>query len=599
MITAGNGLPFHHLITDRREPAMLLSLLRTHLRPYGAAICGIIVLQLAQTLATLYLPNLNADIIDNGVAVGDTGHILRIGAVMLGITLLQIISAISAVYFAAKTAMRLGRDIRRSVFEHVQSFSARELSEFGAPSLITRNTNDVQQVQMVVLLSFTIMIIAPIMLVGGVIMALRQDVKLSGLLLVVIPILVTTVALIARKLAPLFRQMQKRIDRVNTVLREQITGIRVVRAFVRDTYEHRRFEKANDELTRTSISIGRLMALMFPTVMLVMNLSSAAVLWFGGQRIDGGDMHVGALTAFLTYIMQILMAVMMAVMMFVLLPRAAVSAERIQEVLRTRTTVVPPSKGIVDMPSPGTVEFREVEFKYPGAQAPVLRDISFTVHPGETLAIIGSTGAGKTTLIQLIPRLFDASSGQVSIGGVNIRDLEPDTLQQAVGYVPQRPYLFSGTVASNLLYGRKGASESEMWRALETAQAREFVEDMTNGLQASISQGGNNVSGGQRQRLSIARAVIRRPDVYLFDDSFSALDITTDAALRADLEKVTQKSAVIIVGQRISTIRTADEILVLDDGEIVGRGTHEHLLKDCVTYQEIVNSQLDAEESRR
>src|SRR5690625_3077366 len=348
MITAGNGLPFHHLITDRREPAMLLSLLRTHLRPYGAAICGIIVLQLAQTLATLYLPNLNADIIDNGVAVGDTGHILRIGAVMLGITLLQIISAISAVYFAAKTAMRLGRDIRRSVFEHVQSFSARELSEFGAPSLITRNTNDVQQVQMVVLLSFTIMIIAPIMLVGGVIMALRQDVKLSGLLLVVIPILVTTVALIARKLAPLFRQMQKRIDRVNTVLREQITGIRVVRAFVRDTYEHRRFEKANDELTRTSISIGRLMALMFPTVMLVMNLSSAAVLWFGGQRIDGGDMHVGALTAFLTYIMQILMAVMMAVMMFVLLPRAAVSAERNKEVLRTLTTVVTTSKSIVE-----------------------------------------------------------------------------------------------------------------------------------------------------------------------------------------------------------------------------------------------------------
>lgn len=578
---------------------MLLSLLRAHLRPYSAAISGIIILQLAQTLATLYLPSLNADIIDNGVAVGDTGHILRIGAVMLGITLLQIIAAISAVYFAAKTAMRLGRDIRRSLFEHVQSFSARELSEFGAPSLITRNTNDVQQVQMVVLLSFTIMIIAPIMLVGGVIMALRQDVKLSGLLLVVIPVLVVTVALIARRLAPLFRQMQGRIDRVNTVLREQITGIRVVRAFVRDAYEHARFEKANAELTRTSISIGRLMALMFPTVMLVMNLSSAAVLWFGGQRIDGGDMHVGALTAFLTYIMQILMAVMMAVMMFVLVPRAAVSAERIQEVLRTPTTILPPSTGVNEMPTPGTVEFRNVGFKYPGAEEPVLRNISFTVHPGETLAIIGSTGAGKTTLIQLIPRLFDASSGLVCIGGVNVRDLDPEVLQQAVGYVPQRPYLFSGTVASNLLYGREGATESEMWRALETAQAREFVEDMTDGLQASISQGGNNVSGGQRQRLSIARAIIRRPDVYLFDDSFSALDVTTDAALRAGLEKETQNSAVIIVGQRVSTIRTADEILVLDDGEIVGRGTHEQLLKDSVTYQEIVNSQLDAEESTR
>ena len=576
---------------------MLMNLLRVHLRPYWGTVGAIVVLQLMQTLATLYLPNMNADIIDNGVAVGDTGHIMRVGGLMLIVTLLQIAAAISAVYLSARTAMGLGRDIRTSVFAQVQKFSERELAHFGAPSLITRNTNDVQQIQMVVLLSFTIMIIAPIMLVGGVIMALRQDVTLSWLLVVIIPVLVTAVLLIARKLGPLFKQMQLRIDRVNTVLREQITGIRVVRAFVRDEHEHARFEIANADLTRTSISIGRYMALLFPTVMLVMNASSVAVLWFGGQRIDNEAMQVGALTAFLTYIVQILMAVMMAVMMFVLVPRAAVSAERVQEVLRTDSSVILPPNPIREMPEPGRTEMRNVEFHYPGAEEPVLYDISFTAQQGKTTAIIGSTGSGKSTLIQLIPRLFDATAGTVTVGGVSVRELAPETLSKAIGYVPQRPYLFTGTVASNLRYGDPKATDEELWRALEIAQAADFVRDMPQQLEAPISQGGTNVSGGQRQRLSIARAIVRDPDIYLFDDSFSALDVTTDAALRYALDQVTQEATTIIVGQRVSTIRNADEILVLDRGAIVGKGTHEQLLKTCKTYQEIVESQMDAQEA--
>lgn len=576
---------------------MLVNLLRVHLKPYWRSISVIVVLQLMQTLASLYLPNLNADIIDNGVAVGDTGHIIRVGGLMLIVTLLQITATICAVYLAARTAMGLGRDIRASVFNRVQKFSARELAHFGAPSLITRNTNDVQQVQMVVLLSFTIMIVAPIMLVGGVIMALRQDVTLSWLLVIIIPVLVTAVLLIARKLGPLFKQMQKRIDRVNTVLREQITGIRVVRAFVRDEHEHERFGNANADLTSTAISIGRLMSLMFPTVMLVMNLSSVAVLWFGGQRIDAGAMQVGALTAFLTYIVQILMAVMMAVMMFVLVPRAAVSAERIEEVLNTESAVVIPTDPVTEMPHRGQLKMTNVGFHYPGAEEPVLSDISFTAEQGKTTAIIGSTGSGKTTLIQLIPRLFDATAGTVEVGGVPVRDLAPEVLGQAIGYVPQRPYLFTGTVASNLRYGKPDATDEELWHALEIAQASDFVRDMPEQLDAPISQGGTNVSGGQRQRLSIARAIVRQPDIYLFDDSFSALDVSTDAALRSALESVTEQVTTIIVGQRVSTIRNADEILVLDEGQIVGRGTHEHLLETCQTYQEIVASQMDAQEA--
>ncbi|HLS04169.1 MAG TPA: ABC transporter ATP-binding protein [Actinomycetales bacterium] len=576
---------------------MLMTLLRDHLKPYWRTISAIVLLQLIQTLASLYLPSLNADIIDNGVAVGDTGHIMRVGGFMLVITVLQITATITAVYLAAKTAMGLGRDVRASVFTRVQKFSARELAHFGAPSLITRNTNDVQQVQMVVLLSFTIMIMAPIMLVGGVVMALRQDVTLSWLLVVIIPVLVTAVLLIARKLGPLFKQMQNRIDRVNTVLREQITGIRVVRAFVRDEHEHGRFEVANAQLTSTSISIGRLMALLFPTVMLVMNLSSAAVLWFGGQRIDSQEMQIGALTAFLTYIVQILMAVMMAVMMFVLVPRAAVSAERIQEVLNTESSVIAPPDPVREMPRRGSVEMSAVEFHYPGAEEPVLRNISFSAHRGKTTAIIGSTGAGKTTLIQLIPRLFDATAGTVYVGGVPVAELEPKVLGEAIGYVPQRPYLFTGTVASNLRYGNPHAPDAELWQALEIAQAADFVADMPDQLQAPISQGGTNVSGGQRQRLSIARAIVRKPDIYLFDDSFSALDVSTDAALRAALSTITAQATTIVVGQRVSTIRNADEILVLDAGEIVGSGTHEYLLETCRTYQEIVASQMDAQEA--
>lgn len=576
---------------------MLLNLLRVHLKPYWGTISAIVALQLVQTLATLYLPNMNADIIDNGVVVGDIGHIMRVGGLMLVVTLLQITAAITAVYLAARTAMGLGRDVRTSVFTKVQKFSARELANFGAPSLITRSTNDVQQVQMVVLLSFTIMIMAPIMLVGGVIMALRQDVTLSWLLVVIIPVLVISVLLIARKLGPLFKQMQLRIDRVNTVLREQITGIRVVRAFVRDEHENERFDVANAELTATSISIGRLMSLLFPTVMLVMNLSSVAVLWFGGKRIDAEAMQIGALTAFLTYIVQILMAVMMAVMMFVLVPRAAVSAERIEEVLNTESTVVPPAEPVSEMPDRGRVEMNGVEFHYPGAEEPVLHDISFTATRGKTTAIIGSTGAGKTTLMQLIPRLFDATAGTVSVGGVSVRDLDPKVLGEAIGYVPQRPYLFTGTVASNLRYGNPEATDDELWQALEIAQASDFVRDMPEQLEAPIAQGGTNVSGGQRQRLSIARAIVRNPDIYLFDDSFSALDVSTDAALRAALSTITGQATTIIVGQRVSTIRSADEILVLDEGQIVGRGTHLHLLETCQTYQEIVASQMDAQEA--
>src|SRR5690625_2941258 len=442
---------------------MLINLLRVHLRPYWGTISAIVALQLVQTLATLYLPNLNADIIDNGVAVGDTGHILRVGGFMLIITLLQIAAAISAVYMAAKTAMSLGRDVRASVFARVQKFSARELAHFGAPSLITRNTNDVQQVQMVVLLSFTIMIMAPIMLVGGVIMALRQDVTLSWLLVVIIPVLVTAVLLIARKLGPLFKQMQLRIDRVNTVLREQISGIRVVRAFVRDEHEHARFEIANADLTRTSISIGRYMALLFPTVMLVMNASSVAVLWFGGQRIDNEAMQVGALTAFLTYIVQILMAVMMAVMMFVLVPRAAVSAERVQDVLRTDSSVILPPNPIREMPEPGRMELRNVEFHYPGAEEPVLYDISFTAQQGKPTAIIGSTGSGKSTLIQLIPRLFDATAGTVTVGGVPVRGLDPGELGQANRYASNRRYVSNGAVDTEF---RARSPQARMGRTL-------------------------------------------------------------------------------------------------------------------------------------
>jgi len=571
---------------------MLLSLLRTHLRPYTRPMLLVVLLQLIGTIASLYLPSLNADIIDKGIAKGDTGYILTTGGWMLTVTLMQVVCSIAAVYFGARTAMSFGRDVRRAVFHRVGEFSSREVAKFGAPSLITRNTNDVQQVQMLVVMTFTLLVAAPIMMVGGVIMALRQDVGLSWLMLVSVPALMIAVGLIVRKMVPGFRQMQTRIDSVNRVLREQISGIRVVRAFVREPYETKRFDVANADLTNAALRVGRLMALIFPTVMLILNASSVAVLWFGASRIDAGQMQIGALTAFLTYLMQILMSVMMATFMLVMLPRAAVCAERIQEVLRTQSSVAPPAAPVTECQTRAELELHDVTFQYPGAAAPVLRNISFRAGPGTTTAIIGSTGAGKTTLISLVPRLFDVTGGSVSVDGVDVRELEPDLLWERIGLVPQRPYLFTGTIASNLRYGRPDATDEELWEALEIAQARDFVEEMPEGLEAPIAQGGTNVSGGQRQRLAIARALVRRPEIYLFDDSFSALDLGTDARLRAALRPVTADAVVVIVAQRVSTIMNADQIIVLDDGAVVGIGRHEELLDTCPTYAEIVESQL-------
>ncbi|MGA4989419.1 ABC transporter ATP-binding protein [Nonomuraea bangladeshensis] len=576
---------------------MLLRLLRVQLRPYGKEITLVVLFQFVQTLATLYLPTLNADIIDDGVVKGDTAYIMRVGLVMLGVTLVQVICSIVAVYYGARTSMALGRDMRAAIFHRVQAFSVQEVNKFGAPSLITRTTNDVQQIQLLVLMTFTMMVAAPIMCVGGIVLALNQDVALSSLLLVALPLMIVIVALVVARMRPLFRTMQERIDRINQVLREQITGIRVIRAFVRDTHEHERFGVANDELTDVSLRVGRLMALMFPTVMLVVNLSSVAVVWFGGHRIAGGDMEVGALTAVISYLMQILMSVMMAMFMFMMIPRAEVCAERIEEVLGTEPTVRPPAEPVTPERRIGELELRSVDFRYPGAEEPVLSGVSFTARPGRTTAIIGSTGSGKTTLLNLIPRLFDASAGEVLVDGVNVRELDPAALSRAVGLVPQTPYLFSGTVASNLRYGRPDATDEELWRALEIAQARDFVEAMPGGLEEPISQGGTNVSGGQRQRLAIARTLVHQPEIYLFDDSFSALDYATDARLRAALTEEIADATIVIVAQRVSTIRDADRILVLDDGRLVGTGTHAELMDDCPTYREIVLSQLTEQEA--
>ncbi|MEU2185751.1 ABC transporter ATP-binding protein, partial [Micromonospora sediminicola] len=574
---------------------MLIRLLRTHLRPYRRLLAAVVALQFVGTMASLYLPSLNADIIDRGVARGDTDQILRTGGWMLVVSLLQIACSIAAVYLGAKTAMGFGRDVRRAIFGHVNRFSAREVARFGAPSLITRNTNDVQQVQMLVLLSCTMLVAAPIMSVGGVVMALREDVGLSWLMLVCVPVLAVALGLIIRRMVPGFRLMQTRIDTVNRVLREQITGIRVVRAFVREPYETDRFQGANADLTATALRIGRLQALIFPIVMLVLNVSSVAVLWFGAARVDSGEIQVGALTAFLQYLMQILMAVMMATFMLMMVPRAAVCAERIEEVLDTDSSVVPAADPVTEVAGRGELELRGAGFQYPGATAPVLRDISFRARPGRTTAIIGSTGAGKTTLLTLIPRLVDPTAGAVLVDGVDVRDLAPDELWRRIGLVPQRPYLFSGTVASNLRYGNPDATDADLWAALEIAQARDFVAEMPGGLDAPIAQGGTNVSGGQRQRLAIARALVRKPEIYLFDDSFSALDLGTDARLRAALKPVTADAAVVIVAQRVSTIVDADQIIVLEDGGVVGMGRHEELLENCPTYAEIVASQQTAE----
>ncbi|MFE0692350.1 ABC transporter ATP-binding protein [Streptomyces sp. NPDC059173] len=576
---------------------MLIQLLRAHLVPYKKPIVLLVLLQLLQTCATLYLPSLNADIIDNGVVTGDTGYILEFGGLMIAVSVVQVLCNVGAVYFGARTAAALGRDVRAAVFDRVQSFSARELGRFGAPSLITRTTNDVQQVQMLVLLAFTLMVSAPIMCVGGIIMALGLDVPLSAVLLAVVPVLGVSVGLIVRRMGPLFRTMQERLDGVNRVLREQITGNRVIRAFVRDGYEEKRFRGANTELTDVSVATGRLMALMFPTVMTVVNLSSIAVVWFGAHRIDSGGMQIGALTAFLAYLMQIVMAVMMATFMFMMVPRAEVCAERIEEVLGTGSSVTPPVAPVTELRRHGHLEVRGAEFRYPGAEEPVLRNIDLVARPGETTAVIGSTGSGKSTLLGLVPRLFDVTDGEVLVDGEDVRTLDPALLARTVSLVPQKPYLFSGTVATNLRYGNPDASDEELWHALEVAQAKEFVQALEHGLDAPIAQGGTNVSGGQRQRLAIARTLVQRPEIYLFDDSFSALDYATDAALRAALGRETAGATVVIVAQRVSTIRDADRILVLDEGRLVGAGTHHELMDGNETYREIVLSQLTEAEA--
>jgi ATP-binding cassette subfamily B multidrug efflux pump len=575
---------------------MLLRLVRTYLKPYAAPLAAVVALQFIGTMAALYLPSLNADIIDKGVVTGDTGYILRRGGLMLAVSLAQIVCSIAAVWFSARNAMGFGRDLRAAIFHRVGSFSTREVQLFGAPSLITRETNDVQQVQMLVLMGGTLMVSAPIMMVGGIIMAAREDVGLSWLVLAVVPVLGGAIGLIVRKMVPSFRLMQERIDEVNRLLREQITGVRVVRAFVREEHETGRFADANQQLTDVAVRTGRWQAAMFPTVMVVSNVAMVAVLWFGGHRVENGHMEVGALTAYISYLMQIVMSVMMAMFMLMMVPRASVCAERITEVLETESSIAPPTDAVAELPGRLTLELDGVTFAYPGADEPVLCSVTLTASPGETVAIVGSTGAGKSTLVNLVPRLFDVTEGAVRVGGVDVRQVEPEVLWSRLGLVPQKAFLFRGSVADNLRYGKPDATEEEMWAALEIAQAKDFVEAMPDRLEAEIAQGGTSLSGGQRQRMAIARAVIRRPDIYLFDDSFSALDLTTDARLRAALRPVTRESTVVIVAQRVATIRHADRIVVMEDGAVVGSGTHDELLETCDTYQEIVQSQMTAEE---
>ncbi len=591
----------------------MIALLRSGLRPYGKQLLLVMALLLIQAIASLYLPSLNADIINNGVVPGDNGYILRTGGFMLVVTFLLGICAIVAVYYGARVAMSFGRDVRGAIFKRVASFSQVEVNRFGSASLITRNTNDVQQVQMVVFMALTIMILAPITGIGGIIMALREDVPLSGLLVVILPLMALFIALVMRRAIPLFRQMQVKLDRINQVMREALAGVRVIRAFVRTRHEEARFEVANHDLFDTSLRVNRLFSVTIPTMMAILNLSTVAVMWFGSLRIDSGDMPIGNLTAFLAYLMQILMAVLMAVFMFILVPRAAVSADRIQEVLNTEPSIHDPETP-VSMPAvlaahargsgsaaptiAGTVEFRNVEFRYPGAEQPVLRDISFTARPGETTAIVGSTGSGKTTLINLIPRFYDVTGGAVLLDGVDVREMNRSDVWERIGFIPQQAFLFSGTIASNLRYGDESADDEALWHALEIAQGRDFVAEMEGGLEAPIAQGGANVSGGQRQRLAIARALVKRAPVYVFDDSFSALDFRTDAQLRAALGRELASATVLIVAQRVGTIMRADRIVVMDEGRVVGIGRHAELLETCQTYREIVFSQLTAAEAQ-
>ncbi|MFC7401676.1 ABC transporter ATP-binding protein [Citricoccus sp. GCM10030269] len=583
---------------------MLWKLVRHYGKPYWGHVIAVLVLQLAATLATLYLPSLNADIIDNGIATGDTGYIWRVGALMLGVALFQVFTAIAAVWFGARMSMSIGRDIRQAVYTRVDHFSAEEMGRFGAPTLITRGTNDVQQVQMVVLMALNFMVMVPIMSIGGIVMAIQEDPGLSWLVWVAVPILLVIVGVLVTRLMPLFERMQENIDDVNGVMREQIMGIRVVRAFVRERHETERFNHANEVLTKTSVNIGRLFVLMGPVITMTLHLATAAVLWFGGLRVDAGQVEVGSLTAFMQYLLQILMAVMMGTFMFMMFPRAVITARRIGEVLTTTGSVQEPEHPVVPERKDGSIEFRTVSFAYPGAEAAILDRVSFTAEAGKSTAIIGSTGSGKTTLVNLIPRLYDATEGAVMIDGVPATEMSRESLTEAVGLVPQKPFLFSGTVAENLRFGKPDATEEELWAALDTAQATEFVKDRTTGegetlatgLDSAISQGGTNVSGGQRQRLCIARALVAKPRVYLFDDSFSALDVTTDARVRAALADFTEGATTIMVAQRVSTITEADQIIVLEEGRIVGRGTHHELLESSETYREIVDSQISAEE---
>ena len=571
-------------------------LLPRYLWPYLTQLLIVLFLVAVQALSNLYLPSLNADIINNGVSKGDTAYIIRVGTYMLLVTFLLGVCSIIAVYFGSKVAMSFGRDVRSAVFRKVMSFSQKETNLFGTPSLITRNTNDVQQVQMVLVMAFNIMIMAPIMMVGGVIMALRQDVPLSGILVVVIPLVIVVITSVALRALPMFRSMQKKTDRINQVMRETLSGIRVIRAFVRTDYEERRFDDANNDLTNTQLRVNRLFAIMIPFLFGIMNLTTVAVVWFGGLRIDSGGMEIGNLSAFLQYVMLILFSVMMAAMIFVMVPRAAAAAERIQQVLDTEASIVESATPAPLSVPRGVVEFSDVEFRYPGAEDAVLCGISFTAEPGQTTAIIGGTGSGKSTLINLIPRFYDATSGSVRVDGIDVRELRQEDLWSLIGVVPQKAFLFNGSVASNLRYGDESADDDALWRALSTAQASDFVREMTDGLESQIDQGGTNVSGGQRQRLAIARAVVKRPKVFIFDDSFSALDFKTDQLLRAALHRDTADATVIIVAQRVGTIMHADQIIVLDSGSVVGIGTHDELMKSCETYREIVFSQLTQEE---
>ena len=584
-------------VNQGRAAVSLRRLLRTHLGPYRRLLTIVVVLQAIQTTAALTLPSLNADIIDKGVLRGDDGYIMANRRRHAGVQLHpdRLCGRCSALWRTGRNELR-SRPLRRDIFHQVTSYSAREVGKFGAPSLITRVTNDVQQVQMLVVLTCTMMIAAPITMVFGIVFAIREDVGLSVIMLVAIPILIGVLAVIISQMVPTFQQMQLRIDRINAVLREQITGIRVVRAFVREPEEVQRFAQANNELTATSLRAGRLMSLMFPTVTFFISVSSVAVLWLGADRINAGDMELGSVVAYLSYLVQVLVAVVMLTFMVSMLPRAAVAAERIVEVLDTNSSVVPPESPITEMPERGTVEFTDVSFTYPGAESPVLCDLSFKITPGRTTAIIGSTGSGKSTLVELVPRLSDATSGTVAINGVDVRLLDSDLLAGSIGYIPQKAFLFSGTVASNLRFGRPEATDDELWAALEVAQASGFVQSMPDGLDSRITQGGTNVSGGQRQRLSIARALVARPDVYVFDDSFSALDLATDARLRLALKPLVAEAGLLIVAQRVSTIADADQIIVLEAGRVVGRGRHVQLLEICPTYAEIVDSQFDREE---